>query len=160
MPVTTVDLSGGDYRGRIFVNWIDERYGDTDVFLISSDDGGESWTRPIRVNADPVGNGRHQLFTWMAVDPVDGTVNVVFLDRADTEGDIQAVTLARSTDGGMTFQSYGIDQPAFACPPSVFYGDYLAIAAHGGKVIPAWPHCDERGELALFAALFQFGDGG
>jgi hypothetical protein len=92
----------------------------------------------------------------MAVDPVDGSVNVVFLDRAGTQDDTQEVTLARSTDGGRSFDSFRVDQPPFSCPSTAFYGDYLAVAAHGGLVIPAWPHCDEAGELALSAAWFNF----
>jgi hypothetical protein len=39
-PVTTADISYGPYRGRIYVNWSDRRNGDTDVFLIYSDDDG------------------------------------------------------------------------------------------------------------------------
>ncbi len=156
MPVTGVDLSLGGDRGSVYVNWIDERNGDTDVFVIASRDGGESWGDPVRVNDDPVGNGRAQLFTWMAVDPVDGSLSVVYLDRPAAEGNAQGVALARSTDGGRSFQSTPIDQEPFTCPESVFFGDYLAVAAFGGRVVAAWPHCLESGELALSAALFRF----
>ncbi|MCJ7627035.1 MAG: glycoside hydrolase [Longimicrobiales bacterium] len=156
LPVTGVDLSGGPDRGTVYVNWIDERNGDTDVFLIASRDGGESWGDPVRVNDDSVGNGRAQLFTWMAVDPTDGSLNVVFLDRRVTEGNAQTVTLARSTDGGRSFRNSPIGQDPFICPESVFFGDYLAVAAFGGRVVAAWPHCLESGELALSAALFRF----
>ncbi|MFH1763079.1 MAG: hypothetical protein ABIF09_02700 [Gemmatimonadota bacterium] len=95
----------------------------------------------------------------MAVDPMDGSLNVVFLDRRVTEGNAQTVTLARSTDGGRSFQNTPIDQDPFICPESVFFGDYLAIAAFGGRVVAAWPHCLESGELALSAALFSFQPG-
>jgi len=155
-PVTGVDVSSGPDRGSVYVNWIDERNGDTDVFLAASRDGGDTWTKPVRVNDDPLGNGKDQLFTWMAVDPRDGSVNIVFLDRRSTEGPAQSVTLARSEDGGRTFQNLAIDQPAFTCSPRVFYGDYLAVAALGGRVVAAWPHCDPEGGLVLSAALFQF----
>jgi len=156
MPVTGVDLSGGAHGGSIYVNWIDERNGDTDVFVMASRDGGESWGAPVRVNDDPLGNGRDQLFTWMSVDPWDGSLNVVFLDRRETEGNAQSVTLARSTDGGRSFTNVPIQQEAFTCPESIFYGDYLAISAVQGRVVAAWPHCLDGGELALSAAFFQF----
>lgn len=156
MPVTGVDLSPGPDRGTVYVNWIDARNGDPDVFVMASRDGGESWGPPIRVNDDAVGNGKAQLFTWMSVDPVDGSVNVVFLDRRNTEEFAQEVMVARSTDGGRTFTNHRVEQEPFSCSESVFYGDYLAIAAYGGGVVAAWPHCLASGELALSAVLFDF----
>ena len=156
MPVTGVDLSPGPHRGRVYVSWIDQRNGDPDVFVMASPDGGESWGEAVRVNDDGLGNGKAQLFTWMAVDPLDGSVNVVFLDRRETDGPSQGVTLARSTDGGLTFTNHRIRQDPFSCPEEVFYGDYLAVAAHGGRVVAAWPHCTRNGDLVLSAALFSF----
>ncbi len=155
MPVTAVDVSPGPGRGTVYVNWIDTRNGDPDVFVMASRDGGESWEDPVRVNDDAVGNGKAQLFTWMAVDPLDGSVNLVFLDRRDTEGDAQGVTMARSTDGGRTFRNIAVDQPPFTCPETVFFGDYLAIDAYGGRVVTAWPHCLAGGDLVLSAAVFE-----
>ena len=156
LPVTGVDVSTGPHRGSIYVNWIDERNGDPDVFVVASRDGGESWEEPVRVNDDRIGNGKAQLFTWMAVDPGDGSLNLVFLDRRDTEGEAQGVMLARSTDGGRSFQNIPVHQDPFTCPESAFFGDYLAIAAHGGQVVAAWPHCLPEGDLVLSAAIFQF----
>jgi hypothetical protein len=160
LPVTAVDLSSGPGRGSVYVNWIDERNGDPDVFLLASRDGGETWGEPVRVNDDPVGNGAAQLFTWMAVDPGDGSLNLVFLDRRGLEGPAQGVTLARSTDGGRTFRNFPVSQPPFTCPESVFFGDYLAVDAYHGKVVAVWPHCTEAGTLLLSAALFEFGNPG
>ena len=156
MPVTGVDVSSGPDRGSVYANWIDARNGDPDVFVVASRDGGESWGEPVRVNDDSPGNGKAQLFTWMAVDPVDGSVNLVFLDRRDTEGAAQRVMVARSTDGGRTFVNIPVDQEPFTCPEAVFYGDYLAVSAFGGRVVAAWPHCLENGDLALSAAIFRY----
>ena len=156
MPVTGVDLSNGPNKGALYVNWIDARNGDPDVFVISSRDGGETWSAPTRVNDDPLKNGRVQFFTWMSVDPVDGSVNVVFYDRRDTEGALTKVILARSVDGGKTFVNHKIDQPAFACDPKVFFGDYTGISAYNGRVIPIFMHFNEEKKLAVSVALFHF----
>jgi len=156
MPVIGVDVSGGTDRGTVYVNWIDARNGDPDVFVMASRDGGESWGSPVRVNDDAIGNGKAQLFTWMSVDPVDGSVNLVFLDRRNTEGATQEVYVARSTDGGRTFTNHRVEQEPFTCSESIFYGDYLAIAAYGGGAVAAWPHCLPGGALALSAVLFDF----
>ncbi|MSQ92994.1 MAG: exo-alpha-sialidase [Gemmataceae bacterium] len=156
MPIGCVDLSDGPNRGTLYVNWADLRNGDPDIFLMSSKDGGETWTKPMRVNDDPKGNGKEQFFTWMAVDPVDGAVNIVFFDRRDTEGTKTAVILARSVDGGKTFVNHKINQEPFRCDMSAFFGDYIGIDAHGGRVVTMWQHFTAPGRLAISAALFDF----
>jgi hypothetical protein len=160
MPVTAVDHSRGAHRGTIYVNWIDERNGDTDVFVASSRDSGATWSSPVRVNDDARGNKRAQLFTWMAVDPSDGSVNVVFLDRRDTEGTQNAVMLARSVDGGKTFTNHKVNRPPFPSNDAVFYGDYLGLDAHGGRVAAIYPVVvDTPNGLILEAAIFKFKPG-
>ena len=159
MPVTGVDLSNGANKGTLYVNWIDARNGDPDVFVMSSRDGGETWSEPVRVNDDPVKNGKVQFFTWMSVDPVDGSVNIVFYDRRDTEGTLTGLTMARSIDGGRTFVNYKIDQPAFACDPKVFFGDYTGISAFNGRAIPIFMHFTGDQTLAVSVAPFSFKPG-
>jgi hypothetical protein len=154
MPVTMVDVSSGPNRGTIYVNWIDKRNGDLDVFLASSRDGGETWNEPVRVNDDP--KGSDQLFTWMAVDPADGSINLVFYDRRNLKDTMTGLTLARSVDGGKSFVNYRIDQQPFACQKDVFMGDYIGISAVGGRVVAAYCHLLEKKQTTLSAAVFQF----
>jgi hypothetical protein len=159
MPVTGVDLSSGPNRGTLYVNWIDDRNGDPDVFVASSRDGGETWSAPVRVNDDALKNWKVQFFTWMAVDPIDGSVNTVFYDRRDTQGKLTSLTMARSVDGGRTFVNHKIDQPAFACNDKIFFGDYTGICAHGGHVVPIYMHFVAETKLAVSVALFHFKPG-
>ena len=113
--------------------------------------------RSVRVNDDPKRNKRPQLFTWMAVDPSDGSINVVFLDRRDTEGTHNAVTVARSTDGGKTFANYRVNRPPFPSNDKIFYGDYLGIDAHGGRVAAIYPVVvDGPQQLVLETTVFNF----
>jgi hypothetical protein len=90
------------------------------------------------VNNDPLHNGQDQFFQWMSVDPVDGSENVIFCDRrADPGNRSYYMTLARSTDGGRTFKNYAWStQPSD--PKDIFMGDYMGIAAYGGKVYGIW----------------------
>jgi hypothetical protein len=159
MPVTGVDLSNGPNRGTLYVNWIDDRNGDRDVFIASSRDGGETWSAPRRVNDDPVKNGKAQFFTWMTVDPIDGSVNTVFYDRRDTQGKLTAVTMARSIDGDRSFVNYKIKQEPFACSEKIFFGDYTGITAYDGRVVPIFMHFIDETKLAVSAALFHFKPG-
>lgn len=157
MPVTGVDLSNGPNKGTLYVNWIDARNGDPDVFVMSSRNGGETWTAPVRVNDDALKNGKAQFFTWMAIDPADGSVNIVFYDRRDGNGTETGLTLARSVDGGRTFVNHKIDLPLFSANERAFFGDYSSISAIGGRVVPAFMHfVNDGGNLAISVALFRF----
>ena len=155
MPVTVVDRSPGPNRGAIYVNWIDERNGDPDVFLIQSRDGGKTWSTPVRVNDDPVRNGAVQFFTWMAVDPSDGSVNVLFYDRRGRAGTMSGLTLARSTNGGMTFVNHPVKIPDFEVTDKITFGDYLGVDAKDGRVVGVFPHV-VQGKVILSAAVFDF----
>ena len=159
MPTTAVDLSNGPNKGTLYVNWIDARNGDPDVFVMYSRDGGDNWSQPVRVNDDPIKNGKEQFFTWMSVDPIDGSVNVVFYDRRDTSGSTTGVTLARSVDGGRTFVNRKIDVKPFAPNPHIFFGDYSSISAYGGRVVPVFMHFDDDKKLVVSVALFKFKPG-
>jgi hypothetical protein len=154
LPLTKTDLSSGPHSGRVFVLWSDQRNGDTDVFLVHSDDHGDHWSPRVRVNGDSLGNGRDQFFPWMDVDPVTGSVYVAFYDRRATTGVATEVWLATSADGGATFTEERISQSSFAPDPAVFFGDYLGIAAHGGRVRPFWMRLDGR-QLSVWTALIE-----
>jgi BNR repeat-like domain len=123
---------------RLYVTWTDYRNGDLDVFCSTSTNGGKKWSPPVRVNNDSLNNGADQFFQWLAVDPVDGAANVIFYDRrGDPQNRKQTVTLARSTNGGASFQNYAWTTGAFEAG-EVFFGDYSGIAAFGGRVYGVW----------------------
>ncbi len=133
-PIVDVDA-----RGRVFVVWGDYGSGDADVLAASSDDRGRTWTQPVRVNNDPKSNGKDQLMHWMSVDRTDGSVYVVFYDRRNDPKNLRpTVTLARSTDGGRTFVNYSWEDTLLD-PKEASLGDYIGIAAHGGRVYAGWP---------------------
>jgi len=139
--------------GQLYVTWSDYRNGDLDVFISSSSDGGKKWSAPTRVNNDAVHNGAEQFFQWLAVDPVDGAVNVIFYDRRqsaqnrdprskdpqnkDAQSKAQIVVLASSTDGARSFQNYAWTSEPFEAG-GVFFGDYSGIAASSGRVYGVW----------------------
>jgi hypothetical protein len=137
-PQIGMDMRGGKHGGKLHVAWSDYSNGDVDVFVSSSADYGKTWSAPVRVNTDLIHNGNDQFFQWMAVDPQSGAVNLIFYDRR-TDNEQTTVTLARSTDGGKTFQNYTWDPDGFNAEGD-FLGDYLAITAFGNKVFGAWAH--------------------
>lgn len=154
MPVTSCDVSGGPYHGTIYINWSDQRSGidDTDIWLVKSTDGGETWSEPKRVNDDPP--GKHQFFTWMAVDRITGYIYIVFYDRRNYDNNQTDVYLAASIDGGETFLNRRISESSFIPEQDIFFGDYTNISAHDNVVRPVWIRMDNR-QNSVWTALID-----
>jgi hypothetical protein len=155
MPVTGVDISSESiYQGRIYINWTDARNGDDDidVFICYSDDNGDTWSSPIRVNND--GAGSQQFFTWMAVDPVSGSIHIVFYDRRAHEDETTDVYVASSNDGGLTWTNRLVSESSFLPQGKVFFGDYNNISAVDGHVRPIWTR-EVNGVLTIMTALLD-----
>jgi hypothetical protein len=137
-PEIAIDPRHGR-KGRLYVTWSDYRDGDIGVYCATSDDGGKSWSKALRVNSNPAHDGTDQFFQWLAVDPVTGAANVIFYDRRlDPRNQKTMVTLARSTDGGQTFLNYAWTNDAFVPRRDDFLGDYIGVAALNNKVYGVW----------------------
>jgi hypothetical protein len=125
---------------------------DTDVWLSQSKDGGKSWSSPVRVNQDD--SKKHQFFTWMTVDQSNGNLYFVYYDRRNYEDTQTDVYVSVSTDGGLSFRDVRISTSPFIPNETVFFGDYLNIAAVNGTIRPIWPRMD-NGEISLWVTLIQ-----
>jgi hypothetical protein len=154
MPVTTMDLSGGNQDNRIYVNWADARNGtdDIDIFIMWSDDFGKSWTKPRLVN-ETLGKG-DQIFTWMCVDQKTGWIHIVYYSIDGIQETVKTI-LSSSGNGGKTFQHKIVTQSDFPLPDRrVFFGDYNNISAHNGVVRPVWTEWDGT-SLSVHTSLEQ-----
>ena len=86
----------------------------TDIFCLYSDDAGNSWSEPVRVNDDPPDN---RLDQWMPIPVVDdaGGVHVTFYDRRcdPAHNLLTELYCADSFDGGMTFTNRLVGDTCF-----------------------------------------------
>ena len=111
----------------------------------SSADHGRTWSKPQRVNSDPIHDGKDQFFQWMAVDPETGAIYVEFYDRRDDPANVKAqITLARSTNNGQTFRNYAWTQTSFN--PGNYLGDYTWLTAYDRRVYAAWTEAGPASE--------------
>jgi hypothetical protein len=99
-------IAADAYRnGNVVFTWIDERYGDADVFLKKSTDYGKTWTLPLRINDDSTKNGIEQDQVWMNYS-LDGNLAIAWRDRRlSGKGDTVNFSIFStiSTDGGDNF---------------------------------------------------------
>jgi hypothetical protein len=154
LPVTSCDLSGGPNHGTIYINWSDQRNGtsDTDIWLVKSTDGGNTWSMPIRVNDDLT--SAHQFFTWMTIDQATGYLWFVFYDRRNYLDESTDVYVAVSKDGGATFQNDKISNSPFMPDAGVFFGDYINITAHNNIIRPIWTRLDVT-QLSVWTSVID-----
>lgn len=151
LPVTLCDISNSQYRGTVYINWSDQRYGYSDVFLIKSTDGGNSWSEVKKVNSS---SGRDRFFTWATVDQHTGHLWIVYYDRSETADSATDVFVSKSTDGGETFSSFRISQSSFTPTSKVFFGDYINIAAFDGIIHPIWMRLDGK-TLSIWTVIIE-----
>ena len=127
---------------------------DTNIYLMSSSNGGASWSAPLRVN-DDIGSAS-QFFPWVTVDPSTGRVIVSWYDtRNDPNNARTQIFAAASDDGGASFgANILVTSPsrefqnavAYSDESSVDntsynsnqYGDYAQLAALDGKAFLIW----------------------
>ncbi len=153
-PVTACDTSRTFTRGNIYILWGDQRNGidNSDVFISKSTDGGNTWSPALKVNND--NTTRHQFFPWLTIDQTTGHLFVIFYDRRNTTGLATDVYVAKSVDGGETFENFKISQSSFTPNASIFFGDYTNIAAFNRKVHPIWMRMDGT-SLSIWTAVIN-----
>ncbi len=164
-PSMACDVSNGPYSGYLYVVWTNigvpgqNTGNDRDVYLIKSTDGGDTWSNPIRVNQDPIGQGKAHYFPWVAVDPDNGIVSIVFYDNRNTNANQAEAWVATSNDAGNTWDDFKVSDVAFTPQPipglaSGYFGDYISITALNGKVYPCWTD-NRTGHAMTYVSEFE-----
>ena len=146
LPNIAIDTTGGPRHGWIYIITTQKNLApagtDPDIILNRSTDGGQSWSSGIRVNQNPLNDGKIQYFPAVHVDKTGG-LNVIFYDDRNTTSDSSGVTLARSEDGGNNWQEFEISDKNFKPAPigglgQGYQGDNISITSSNGKLWPVW----------------------
>ncbi len=132
---------------------------DTNIMLRYSDNGGSSWSVPVRVNDDATANS--QFFPKIAIDPTTGNVGIVWYDcRNDTgivgHGSLDAVpnndvqfygAVGSPSPSGVDFSpnvqiQAGVSTASTAAASQANstndFGDYTGLAFLNGEMAPVW----------------------
>ncbi len=148
-PVIECDISNSDRRGDLYIVWTNKGVpgvntgNDIDNYIISSHDQGASWNTPVKINQDEAGLGHEHYFPWIACDPTNGILSVVFYDDRNVGGNQVETFCANSNDGGETWEDFKVSDVAFTPTPipglaTGYFGDYIGITANDGMVYPVW----------------------
>jgi hypothetical protein len=172
-PIMDVDRSTGPNRGTVYITYAGDPDGnqasgdDADVYIVSSPDGGLTWTSPVTINKGPAVTSNadatlnDNFFPFVSVAP-NGNVNVIFYDRRNDVGNLEIdLFRARSTDGGQTWTNERITANAFAIPnlnpnfdplvAACYMGDYNWAISDASSLYPVWG--DNRREVLAITGM-------
>ena len=131
---------------------------DSDIFVVTSNNEGNSWSDRLRVNGPETGS--NEFHPWLDVDQTSGSVNVIFYSSTGdqlTGNDDVHVQVATSTDGAQTFPLSQSQQltvhtsNATLNPSSLNFHNYIGVAVHDGTLHGLW--ADNSGNVKDFEAI-------
>jgi hypothetical protein len=155
LPQIAVDRSGGIRNGWIYIVTTEfdnpPAGSDPDIILHHSTDGGTTWSAGMRVNSDPINNGKIQYFPSLDIDD-EGGLNILYYDDRNTSSDSTDVFISRSTDGGNTWGEFSIKNSRFKPKPilggsSAYQGDHIVLLSVGDNLYALW--------MADYSGIYQ-----
>ena len=162
LPLVVVDNSGGSRDGWIYIVTTEKNISpagsDPDIIFHRSTDGGSTWSEGIRVNQDPLNNGKIQYFPDIQVDH-QGGIDILFHDDRNTTSDSTDIFLARSMDGGNTWKEFSLSNSRFKPKPIVggassYQGDHISLLAVDNNLYALWM-ADYSGIYQVWASIFN-----
>lgn len=155
LPQIERDNTGGVRNGWLYIITTEKNNppagSDPDIILHRSTNDGVSWSSGIRVNLDPVNDGKIQYFPYLDVDN-QGNINILFYDDRYTTSDSAMVFIAHSTDGGNSWNEYEITNTTFKPEPIAgtaagYQGDHIALISRGDYLNAFW--------MADYSGIYQ-----
>ena len=138
-PTLTIDNTRGPRNGWMYMAWAADNY--PNVYASTSTDNGTTWSTPKIVHSDTTND---QFWSWIALDPTNGDVAVMYSDSRDDSANILVRTyVSLSTDGGATWvdRRAGDGNSDLRNNPfngNTFAGDYSGCDFRNGIVYPSW----------------------
>jgi hypothetical protein len=143
IPKMAVDLTSGPKRGWLYIVTNESNNSpagtDPDIVFHRSTNGGQTWSQGIRVNQDPVNNGKIQYFPAICVDST-GAIDILYYDDRNTTSDSADVFMSRSTNGGNTWYDFEVSDKTFKPAAIIGFkqGDFIGLTSARNKLFPVW----------------------
>lgn len=110
-----------------------KKYPTADLYIVTSKDGGKTWTKPIRVNEVP--KKAPESLHWLAVTP-SGEAHVAWLDIRGRQGPGQDIYFAKVVNGKVSKNNPIASTVCECCAPGLAVdaaGNPLVAFREGGK---------------------------
>ncbi|MCX6163931.1 MAG: T9SS type A sorting domain-containing protein [Ignavibacteriae bacterium] len=147
-PSMAVDRTGGTRNGYIYVCWAQKNLvpagSDADICFAYSANGGSSWSTPVKVNDDPINNGKLQFLPRITVDQSNGKIAILFYDTRDfIYADSCHTYMAVSADGGNSFFNMRVSSASQRPVPlsgysDGYYTDYNSVVGINDSFFLFW----------------------
>lgn len=147
-PSMAVNRSGGAQNGYIYLCWTQKNLtpagNDADICFAYSANGGTTWSTPVRVNDDPINNGKLQFLPRISVDQSNGKIAIIFYDTRDfIYADSCHTYMAVSNDGGSSFFNMRISSASQRPIPlsgyaDGYYSDYNSVVGMNDNFYAFW----------------------
>ncbi len=161
-PTTDADITDGAHAGNLYLQWRDlnpDPPYDSEIYFMRSLDTGQTWSPPLRVNDDPLGEDVDQFHNWMICNDEGVLVSIFYDQRVDPAHYEFDVFAAYSYDGGASWTSNhrvssvssnpGLlaRQPANLKPATPFspqqplaglIAEYIGVSSIGDIVAASW----------------------
>jgi len=155
-PQMAVDVDGA-YKGRIYIIWSDEKNSEKnkDVFLVYSDDRGETWTERILLTFRV--NHKEQFQPQIAVQPRTGKLFVTFFDRQNyhKQPRMADLYLGISENGGLKFNFYRLNQERIKLDSSLAKLRRLIFLPKTEDAKIVWTQKTESNRLHVYSVLIN-----
>lgn len=127
----------------LFLVWADEQNGNADIWLKTSKDGGETWSKRIKINQDSTLS--HQYFPNIAYHQPSHTLYVAWWDQRNSPRNLfyDIYTATYSPQTGV--QEFRITPKSIPLPgKEFFYGDYIDVDVNHSSIGVIYPVYDEK----------------
>ncbi len=159
-----ISFHGGGKKSQNDVLGIDGKYHFTDAFFCKSENGGNTWSKPVLVNASTKTKVDH-FFPAIAQDKT-GDICILYYGRNDSRNFLIDVFVASSSNAGKTWKNTKVSKKSFApitgwndvFVNNSYMGDYIGIASDTSKTndgcISAWSD-NIRGDANILTTKTQ-----
>jgi probable HAF family extracellular repeat protein len=152
----------GDFASPFVMTGFGQEH-ESDIWMMRSSNGGDTWHWPVRVNHGTQGD---QFFPW-ACSAGDGSVFVTWLDRRDDPDNLRYHLYATATRlGSLTFLDDLRITTRSSNPTKAraqedghgFIGDYIGLACGADRAYPVWPDLRDAPPQDIFSARLRLVD--